>query len=71
MGNLSRVRPCKPLSWMESCGRGETHCNEAEEPHQMLFSWAEFMAEGADQAEGPQTQDAARNHLDVQVGADA
>ena len=51
-------------------GSGNGRHEEAEEPQQTLFSWAEFMA--AEQVRpkrrGPQAP--ARNHLDVRVGAD-
>ena len=44
------------------------HHDETPEPQQTLFSWAEFMAEEAGQAQGTQEQAPARDPLDVRVG---
>ena len=49
---------------------GNGHSDEVPEPQQSLFSWAEFMAEGAGQAQGPGPQASARSRVPVRVGAD-
>ena len=54
---------------VEVNGNGH-HDDEAPEPQQTLFSWAEFMAEEPVKPEGPQPQGSARHPLDVRVGAD-
>ena len=47
---------------------GNGHSDEAPEPQQSLFSWAEFMAEEPVKAEGPGPQASARSHVPVRVG---
>ena len=49
---------------------GNGHSDEAPEPQQSLFSWAEFMAEEPVKPKGRKPQASARHPLDVRVGAD-
>ena len=49
---------------------GNGHSDEATEPQQSLFSWAEFMAEEPVKPKGRKQQGSARHPLDVRVGAD-